>query len=126
MEDWGRWLAETEWLAAHLNTPGLVVLDGSMHLPATGRDAKAEFVNEHIPGAMFFDVDDIADKASPLPHMLPRAEMFASRMKKMGIGDGMHIIAYDSEGIYSAARVWWMFRAMGHRDVRVLDGGLKK
>ena len=106
---------------------GLVVLDGSMHLPTSGgRDAKAEYLKEHIPGALFFDINDIADEKSPLPHMLPSTTKFASRMKKMGIGDGMDIVAYDSEGLYSAARVWWMFRAMGHKSVRVLNGGLKK
>ena len=122
----GTWLVETDWLAAHLDTPGLVILDGSMHLPTAKRDAKAEYLAAHIPGALFFDIDDIADDRSPLPHMLPPAEKFASRMKKMGIGDGMHVVAYDSEGLYSAARVWWMFRAMGYGEVRVLNGGLKK
>ena len=121
-----RWLVETQWLASHLDTPGLVVLDGSMHLPTAKRDAKAEYLAGHIPGALFFDIDDIADEKSSLPHMLPSSTKFASRMKKMGIGDGMHIVAYDSEGLYSAARVWWMFRAMGHEEVRVLNGGLKK
>ena len=119
-------LVETDWLASHLHTPGLVVLDGSMHLPTAKRDAKAEYRAQHIPGALFFDIDDIADETSPLPHMLPPTPKFASRMKKMGIGDGMHVVAYDSEGLYSAARVWWMFRAMGHRNVAVLDGGLPK
>jgi len=125
-DDAGRWLVETDWLAVHLATPGLVILDGSMHLPTAKRNAKAEYLAEHIPGALFFDIDDIADDTSPLPHMLPPAEKFASRVKKMGIGDGMHIVAYDSEGLYSAARVWWMFRAMGHEEVQILNGGLKK
>ncbi len=125
-DDAQKWLVETDWLASHLDTPGLVVLDGSMHLPTAKRNAKAEYLAEHIPGALFFDIDDIADEKSPLPHMLPSPTKFASRMKKMGIGDGMHVVAYDSEGLYSAARVWWMFRAMGHEEVRVLNGGLKK
>ena len=124
--DADKWLVETDWLASHLDAPGLLVLDGSLHLPTSNRNAKAEYLANHIPGALFFDIDDISDKASPLPHMLPQPELFASRMKKMGIGDGMEIIAYDSEGLYSAARVWWMFRAMGHEGVRVLNGGLKK
>jgi thiosulfate/3-mercaptopyruvate sulfurtransferase len=126
MDEAGKWLADTAWLASHLHAPDLVVLDGSMHLPSSGRNARSEYLAAHIPGALFFDIDEIADRSSPLPHMLPTAAMFASRMKRMGIGDGMHIIAYDSEGLYSAARVWWMFRAMGHREVRVLNGGLKK
>jgi thiosulfate/3-mercaptopyruvate sulfurtransferase len=121
-----RWLVETEWLASHLDTPGLVILDGSMHLPTTQRDARAEYLAGHIPGALFFDIDDIADEKSPLPHMLPSSTKFASRMKKMGIGDGMDVVAYDSEGLYSAARVWWMFRAMGHDQAQILNGGLKK
>jgi thiosulfate/3-mercaptopyruvate sulfurtransferase len=121
-----KWLVETDWLASHLDTPGLVILDGSMHLPTAKRDARAEYLAGHIPGALFFDIDDIADEKSPLPHMLPSSTKFASRMKRMGIGDGMHVVAYDSEGLYSAARVWWMFRAMGHEEVRVLNGGLKK
>ena len=126
MDDAGKWLADTAWLASHLHAPDLVVLDGSMHLPGSGRNAQSEYLAAHIPGALFFDIDEIADRSSPLPHMLPPAAIFASRMKRMGIGDGMHIIAYDSEGLHSAARVWWMFRAMGHREVRVLNGGLKK
>jgi thiosulfate/3-mercaptopyruvate sulfurtransferase len=97
-----------------------------MHLPTAKRDARAEYLVEHIPGALFFDIDDIADEKSPLPHMLPSSTKFASRMKRMGIGDGMYVVACDSEGLYSAARVWWMFRAMGHEEVRVLNGGLKK
>ena len=122
----GKWLVETDWLAEHLDAPGIVILDGSMHLPTSGRNARAEYLEQHIPGALFFDIDDIADEKSPLPHMLPSATKFSSRMKKMGIGDGMDIIAYDSEGLYSAARVWWMFRTMGNESVRVLNGGLKK
>src|SRR5581483_1354109 len=121
-----KWLVETDWLASHLQTPGLVILDGSMHLPTAKRDAKAEYRAQHIPGALFFDIDDIADETSPLPHMLPPSTKFASRVKAMGIGDGMHVIVYDSEGLYSAARVWWTVRAMGHEEVRVLNGGLKK
>lgn len=124
--DAAKWLVETDWLATHLNAPDLVVLDGSMHLPTTGRNARAEYVAEHIPGALFFDIDDIADEKNPLPHMLPSTVKFASRMKKMGIGDGMRVIVYDSAGLYSAARVWWTFRVMGHDDVAVLNGGLKK
>ena len=122
----GRYIVETDWLAEHLTAPDLVLLDGSTHLPTSGRNAHQEHLGEHIPGAMFFDINAVSDTANPLPHMLPSPIQFASMMKKMGIGDGMRIIAYDSEGIYSAARVWWMFRTMGHEDVAVLNGGLKK
>jgi thiosulfate/3-mercaptopyruvate sulfurtransferase len=120
------WLVETDWLASHLAAPDVIVLDGSMHLPTTGRNARAEYAEAHIPGALFFDIDEISDKSSALPHMLPSTVQFASQMKKMGIGDGGRIVVYDSEGLYSAARVWWMFRTMGHDDVAVLNGGLKK
>ena len=120
------WLVETEWLATHLSAPDVIVLDGSMHLPTSGRNARAEYNSAHIPGALYFDIDEIADKSNPLPHTLPSTVQFASQMKKMGIGDGTRIVVYDSEGLYSAARVWWMFRTMGHDDVAVLNGGLKK
>jgi thiosulfate/3-mercaptopyruvate sulfurtransferase len=120
------WIVDTAWLAEHLETPGLIVLDGSWHLPTANRSPKAEYLAEHIPGAVFFDIDDLSDEKSPLPHMLPSSIKFSSRMKKMGIGDGMKVIVYDSHGLFSAARVWWTFRAMGHDDVAVLDGGLKK
>lgn len=120
------WIVETEWLAEHMNAPDLIVLDGSWHLPTENRDPKQEYLAEHIPGAMFFDIDDLSDEKSTLPHMLPSTVKFASRMKKMGIGDGMRIVVYDADGIYSAARVWWTFCAMGHNDVAVLNGGLKK
>ena len=120
------WIVETDWLADHLNAPDLIVLDGSWHLPTAGRDARAEYNAEHIPGALFFDIDDLTDEKSNLPHMLPSSVKFASRMKKMGVGDGMRIVVYDTYGLFSAARVWWTFRAMGHRDVAVLNGGFKK
>jgi len=122
----GRYVVDTNWLAEHLTAPDLVVVDGSLHLPTKQRDPKAEYAARHIPGALFFDIDDIKDETNPLPHMLPSPAKFASKVKKMGIGDGMRVIAYDNEGLYSAARVWWMFRAMGHEDVAVLDGGLPK
>ncbi len=121
-----KFLVETSWLAERMGAPDLIILDGSMHLPTAQRDAFAEYKQEHIPSAMFFDINDISNEKSSLPHMLPSAAKFASRMRKMGIGDGMRIVVYDSEGLYSAARVWWMFRTMGHEDVAVLNGGLKK
>jgi thiosulfate/3-mercaptopyruvate sulfurtransferase len=121
-----KWIVETQWLADRLGSPDLVILDGTMHLPTSGRNAHAEYKAEHIPEALFFDIDAVADKSSPLPHMLPSTVHFASQVKKMGIGDGAQIVVYDTEGLYSAARVWWMFRTMGHDDIAVLNGGLKK
>lgn len=126
MNDPAKWIVETDWLAEHLDSPDVVVLDGSMHLPTSGRNAREEFAKLHIPGAQFFDIDAVADKKSPLPHMLPSSVQFASQVKAMGIGDGTRIVVYDTEGLYSAARVWWMFRTMGHQDVAVLNGGMKK
>jgi len=122
----GRYIVETDWLAEHLNAPDLVVLDGSLTSPGKPGDPKKNYMEGHIPGALFFDIDDIKDETNPLPHMLSSAPKFASKVKKMGIGDGMRVIAYDSAGLFSSARVWWMFRAMGHEDVAVLNGGLPK
>ncbi len=119
-------LIETEELARELHAPDLVVLDASWHMPDAGRDARAEYLAEHIPGALFFDIDEIADTKSALPHMLPPPEKFSSRMRSMGIGDGSRIVVYDSTGLFSAARVWWTFRVMGVQDVSVLNGGLPK
>jgi len=119
-------LVSTQWLADHLDSPDIAILDASWHLPTAKRDAKAEFLAGRIPGAQFFDIDEISDTSSPLPHMLPAPEKFASRMRKLGIGDGKKVIAYDAAGLFSAARAWWMFRVFGHDDVAVLDGGLPK
>ena len=119
-------LVSTDWLAAHLNDPDLRVVDASWHMPGSGRDAKAEYEAGHIPGARFFDIDDIADARSELPHMAPPVEKFMSRLRAMGIGDGHQVVIYDSHGIMSAPRVWWTFRLMGKTDVAVLDGGLPK
>ena len=119
-------LVETDWLATHLNAPDLVVFDASWHLPGTSRNAHVEFEEAHIPGALFFDIDEICHQGSPLPHMLPSTVEFASRMKQLGVGDGTRIVAYDADGIFSAARVWWMLRVMGHEDIAVLNGGLRK
>ncbi len=121
-----KWIVETDWLAEHLDAPDLVVFDASWHLPTAGRDPKAEYLEAHVPGALFFDIEDLRDEKSSLPHMLPSTVKFASRMKKLGVGDGIRIIVYDTEGMFSAPRVWWTFRAMGHDDVAVLNGGLKK
>jgi thiosulfate/3-mercaptopyruvate sulfurtransferase len=119
-------LVSTEWLARHLDAPDVRVVDATYHLPGTNRDARAEFAERHIPGAVFFDIDDICDSDNPLPHMLPSAAKFASRVRRLGLGDGNRIVVYDVHGLMSAARVWWMFRIFGHRDVAVLDGGLPK
>ncbi|KCV82211.1 3-mercaptopyruvate sulfurtransferase [Actibacterium atlanticum] len=119
-------LVSTEWLAAHLNDPDLRVLDASWYLPSQGRDAKAEYNAAHIPGARFFDIDEIADLRSDLPHMAPPVEKFMSRMRAMGVGDGHQVVVYDGAGLFSAARVWWLFRLMGQFDVAVLDGGFPK
>jgi thiosulfate/3-mercaptopyruvate sulfurtransferase len=120
------WLIETEELAAELGVPDLIVIDASWHMPGDGKNGRAEYLEEHIPGALFFDIDEIADTKSQLPHMLPPPEKFSSRMRGMGIGDGSRIVVYDSKGLFSAARVWWTFRVMGVEDVAVLNGGLPK
>src|SRR5258708_12373173 len=119
-------LVSTDWLANRLDAPDIRVVDGSFYLPAAKRDPKAEFTNQHITGAVFFDIDEIADTSSPLPHMLPSPEKFSSRVRKLGLGDGSKIVVYDTTPMTGASRVWWMFRAMGHKDVAVLDGGLPK
>ena len=119
-------LVSTDWLARHLRDPDLRVLDASWYLPDAGRDARAEYQAAHIPGARFFDIDEISDLRSALPHMAPPAEKFISRMRAMGVGDGHQVVVYDGAGLFSAARVWWLFRLMGKTDVAVLDGGLPK
>ena len=119
-------LVSTSWLADHLDDPDLRILDATWFMPNEARDAKAEYETAHIPGARFFDIDDISDQRSELPHMMPPTEKFIQRMRAMGVGDGHQVVVYDSKGIFSAARVWWMFRLMGKTDVAVLDGGLPK
>jgi thiosulfate/3-mercaptopyruvate sulfurtransferase len=116
----------TDWLLSHLGEPGLAIIDGSWYLPAMGRDAKAEHRLGHIPGAVLFDIDDIADKKTALPHMLPDPVAFASAMRKLGLGDGIRMIVYDGAGLFSAPRVWWTLRTFGAEDVQILDGGLPK
>ncbi|MBX3455820.1 3-mercaptopyruvate sulfurtransferase [Ferrovibrio sp.] len=120
-------LVSTEWLAEHLKAPDLRVVDASWYLPTMSRNGKMEYQDSHIPGAVFFDIEDISDTDSPLPHMLPSPEKFASRMRRLGIGDGNRIVVYDgSDNHLSAPRAWWMFRVFGHTDVAVLNGGFKK
>ena len=119
-------LVSTDWLAAHMKDPDLRILDASWYMPDSGRNAKAEYEAGHIPGARFFDIDEISDLRSNLPHMAPPTEKFMSRMRAMGVGDGHQVVVYDGAGLFSAARVWWLFRLMGKFDVAVLDGGLPK
>lgn len=119
-------LVSTEWLAAHLKDPDLRILDASWYLANADRDAKAEYKAAHIPGARFFDIEDVSDHRSELPHMVPSVEKFMSRMRAMGVGDGHQIVVYDGMGLFSAARVWWLFRLMGKTDIAVLDGGFPK
>jgi thiosulfate/3-mercaptopyruvate sulfurtransferase len=121
-----RWLVSTEWLAGRLGEPDVVAVDGSYHLPAAKRDARAEYRAAHIPGAVFFDIEEIADHSSDLPHMLPSAEAFAAAAGALGIGNRTNIVVYDSIGLFSAARVWWTFRVFGAEHVVILDGGLPK
>ena len=126
MTDDPKTLVSTSWLADHLKDPDLRVLDASWYMPAENRDAKAEYDATHIPGARFFDIDEISDLRSDLPHMVPPVEKFMSRMRAMGVGDGHQVVVYDGAGVFSAARVWWLFKLMGQNDVAVLDGGLPK
>ena len=119
-------LVSTAWLAEHLTDPDLRILDASMYLPGVNRDAKAEYKAAHIPGARFFDIDDVSDHGSQLPHMVPPVEKFMSLMRSMGVGDGHQVVVYDGAGLFSAARVWWLFKLMGQNDVAVLDGGFPK
>lgn len=126
MSDDPKTLVSTEWLAAHLKDPDLRILDASWYLPDMGRNGREEFAEAHIAGARFFDIDDISDGRSDLPHMVPPVEKFMSRLRAMGVGDGHQVVVYDGSGIFSAARVWWLFKLMGQKDVAVLDGGLPK
>lgn len=119
-------LVSTTWLAAHLKDPDLRILDATWFLPGGDRDARAEYEAAHIPGARFFDIDEISDHRSDLPHMAPSTEKFMARLRAMGVGDGHQVVIYDAHGLFSAARVWWLFRLMGQSHVAVLDGGLPK
>ena len=119
-------IVSAEWVKSHLQAPDVRVLDctyATTFKPGEAQTGKSFYDSAHIPGARFFDIDDIADTDSPYPHMLPAPEKFASRARKLGLGDGHRIICYDQNGYMASARVWWMFRAMGHEDVAVLDGG---
>lgn len=119
-------LISTDWLAERLDAPDVRVVDGSWYLAGANRDPKAEYEAAHIPGAVFFDIDEIADTETDLPHMLPSAAEFASRVGDLGLGTGDRVVVYDGHGLFSAARVWWMFRVFAHEEVAVLDGGFPK
>ncbi|MDB5570300.1 MAG: 3-mercaptopyruvate sulfurtransferase [Hyphomicrobiales bacterium] len=119
-------LVSTQWLAERLGDPGLAIVDASWYLPAMNRDGKADFLAAHVPGAVFFDIDAISDHSTDLPHMMPAPEAFAAAVGAMGISDDKTIVVYDGAGLFSAPRVWWMFRTFGARNVFVLDGGMPK
>jgi thiosulfate/3-mercaptopyruvate sulfurtransferase len=121
-----KWLVTTDWLADNLGDPALVVLDGSYYLPAMRRDADAEYLAGHIPGALRFDIDEVADTETDLPHMLPTAAAFAVAVGKLGIGDDDTIAAYDGHGMFASPRVWFTFRLFGAKNVYILEGGLPK
>ena len=119
-------LVSTEWLEAELGAPDLRILDATGFLPGSGRNARAEFEAAHIPGAAFFDIEEISARDSPLPHMLPPIHKFASRMQSLGVGDGNRIVIYDNSPLHTAARAWWMLRVFGAHRIALLDGGLQK
>ncbi|HEY4862624.1 MAG TPA: sulfurtransferase, partial [Xanthobacteraceae bacterium] len=121
-----RWLVSTDWLAEHLRDPGLVVVDGSWYLPTENRDGFEEYLAAHIPGAVFFDIDEIADHSRSLPHMLPPPHVFELHMARLGISNGSKVVVYDGAGLFSAPRVWWTFRVFGVENVFILDGGFPK
>ena len=121
-----RWLVDTDTLSRLLDAPDVRAVDASWYLPVENRDALSDYHERHIPGAVFFDIDDISDESTDLPHMLPRPEKFSSRVRSLGLGDGVRIVVYDGGNMMAAARVWWMFRVFGHDDIQVLDGGLAK
>jgi thiosulfate/3-mercaptopyruvate sulfurtransferase len=118
-------LVSTEWLAEHMNDENLVILDGSFKLPGATPLAREDYEDRHIPGAVFFDIDAIADHATSLPHMLPSAEEFSTAAEALGVSNTSFIVVYDAPGLMSAGRVWWTFRMFGHRNIAILDGGLK-
>ena len=120
----GRWIKSTEWLAGELGKPDVVIVDGSYYLPTQNRDARAEYVAAHIPGAVFFDINAVADHSTDLPHMLPGPDQFGAAAGDLGISEKDTIVVYDGSGLYSAPRVWWTFRIFGAQKVYILDGGL--
>jgi thiosulfate/3-mercaptopyruvate sulfurtransferase len=121
-----RWLVTTDWLASQLKSDGLAIVDASWYLPAMKRDGFKEYLAGHIPGAVYFDIDEISDHSSRLPHMLPPPHTFELHMARLGIADGMKVVVYDGMGLFSAPRVWWTLRVFGIKEVCILDGGLPK
>ena len=119
-------LVSTEWLERELGAPDLKIIDASTFLPGSGRDGRAEFENEHIPGAVYLDLEDVSDGDSAFPHMMPSEPKFASRMQSLGVRDGARIVVYDNSPLHSAARVWWMLKSFGAHYVALLDGGFQK
>ncbi|MGJ4885108.1 3-mercaptopyruvate sulfurtransferase [Bradyrhizobium sp. HKCCYLRH3097] len=119
-------LVSTDWLAAHLCDPKVKVLDATFKMPGVLPLPKDDYLKAHIPGAVFFDVDEVSDHSNPLPHMYPSAEQFGRDAGRLGVSNGDTVVVYDSGGWVAAPRAWWMFLSFGHTDVRVLDGGLKK
>ncbi|HEX2146896.1 MAG TPA: 3-mercaptopyruvate sulfurtransferase [Pseudorhizobium sp.] len=124
MTQTSRFVVSSEWLERELGAADLRIVDASFYLPAQNRDAEAEYLAGHIPGAVRFDHDAVADHSTDLPHMVPSPEIFADAVGKMGIGESDRIVIYDGPGIFSAPRAWWLFRVMGARNVFILDGGL--
>ncbi|CAL1239215.1 3-mercaptopyruvate sulfurtransferase [Candidatus Methylocalor cossyra] len=119
-------LVSAEWLQGRLGSPDLVLLDATFFLPNQGRDAHREYLATHLPGARFFDIDAVADRDSPLPHMLPAAAFFADCVGRLGIENHHQVVIYDGNNFLASARVWWTFRVFGHSRVAVLDGGLAR
>lgn len=119
-----RWLVSTEWLAGRTGAQDVVILDASYYIPGMNRDARAEHLAGHIPGAVFFDIEAVCDHTNPLPHMLPSPDQFSAAVGALGIGNDDTLVVYDASGMYSAARVWWTFRIFGHDKIFILDGGL--
>jgi thiosulfate/3-mercaptopyruvate sulfurtransferase len=113
----------TDWLAERLHDPEVIPVDASWYMPADNRDPRAEYLKSHIAGAVFFGIDDIKDRSTDLPHMLPLPEQFGAQVGALGISDEDTLVIYDEAGLYSAPRVWWTFRVMGAGDVRILEGG---
>jgi thiosulfate/3-mercaptopyruvate sulfurtransferase len=119
-------LVDTDWLAAYLDNPYVRIVDSSFKLPGITPTAREDYDRAHIPGAVFFDIDDVCEPGTSLPHMIPSPDLFAQKIGALGIGDGDRVVVYDSAGLSSAGRAWWMLRMFGHQEVAILDGGLPK